>query len=489
MVDWIAAAAATILFVALFLSLGIIQNSLSVFKVLSATTGILFNHKVDDREKEKVFQENSLKLFQLLLLIIGASIISFVVPVGFVYLLDTFTYLNYENIVEITLSWPYLLTTLLLSVIAFVVFRRLRKQINEENLENSYSKNEEKLHYIAFSSWSVQKALSGLEDIIFSARIKHIKVDRPVFVTALPRAGTTLLLELCTNADDFVSHTYRDMPFIMVPMLWDKFSKNFQIEQGKVERAHGDGMMVSVDSAEAFEEIIWNYFWFERYHKHSISPWADESKPGFEEFMKQHVKKIISLRSRGQTSARYISKNNLNISRIPYIKNIFPDSIILVPFREPVQHALSLLRQHMNFLGIHSQDGFAKMYMEAIGHFEFGDNLKPVNFDRWLRDTDFIDTEALNFWLAYWLASYKNLLNSNSDNIALLNYEKLCQNPEQGLEFIANTLFINNTTSFIAQSSRILPPHKHSYNKAEIDPKLLEEAQTLFSQLETAAVF
>ena len=52
---------------------------------------------------------------------------------------------------------------------------------------------------------------------------------------------------------------YKDMPFILAPNLWSKLSfnkKNIDL----VERAHGDGIRVSVESPEAFEEVFWMTF-------------------------------------------------------------------------------------------------------------------------------------------------------------------------------------------------------------------------------------
>ena len=41
----------------------------------------------------------------------------------------------------------------------------------------------------------------------------------------------------------------------------------------------------------------------------------------------------------------YISKNNNNYKRIELINSAFPNSKIIIPFRNPIQHAYSLLNQ------------------------------------------------------------------------------------------------------------------------------------------------
>ena len=45
---------------------------------------------------------------------------------------------------------------------------------------------------------------------------------------------------------------------------------------------------------------------------------------------------------------RYISKNNQNIKRINSLINNYPDSKVIIPFREPLQHTFSLITQHKN---------------------------------------------------------------------------------------------------------------------------------------------
>ena len=85
------------------------------------------------------------------------------------------------------------------------------------------------------------------------------------------------------------------------------------------------------------------------------------------------------------------------MARIGFLLATWPDATIIVPVREPVQHAASLLRQHGRFLEIHARDRFARDYMRGIGHFDFGANLLPVDFDGWLSaavHTDPLTSEA-----------------------------------------------------------------------------------------------
>jgi len=59
------------------------------------------------------------------------------------------------------------------------------------------------------------------------------------------------------------------------------------------------------------------------------------------------MRKIILLRRPDDPGpARHLSKNNLNIARVQWLRRRFPRAAIVVPFCEPLRHAASLLEQH-----------------------------------------------------------------------------------------------------------------------------------------------
>lgn len=356
-----------------------------------------------------------------------------------------------------------------------------------ENFVNKHSVTEKTLHNLAFKSWTSLISLSNLESLIFRKKLAAIESKKPVFITALPRAGTTLLLELGVGTNEFVSHTYSDMPFLLTPILWNRFSKLFRHSDIARERVHGDGIIVNVDSPEAFEEIIWKGFWPSRYRQDRIIPWSEPSYPDFEKFLQAHLSKIIFLRGNGGSSqARYISKNNLNIARIGYLKRVFPDSIIVIPFRAPLQHALSLLRQHRNFLRIHKADPFARKYMEDTGHYDFGKNLRPIDFDNWLSGEQLLDPDTLIFWLHYWINTYRFLLTHARDQVEFFSYDLLCNDPETGLERFGTLLEIKNIASLMEHADRITAPKPYQLDVNGIASNLLNQAETLFFELQNS---
>ena len=356
--------------------------------------------------------------------------------------------------------------------------------------QNSYSRLDRVLHRMAFSTIELQKALADIEDRLYASRFSQLQVDRPVFITSLPRAGTTLLLEIVASLDAFASHTYRDMPFLLTPMLWDSISRPFHKPGAVVERAHGDGMTVGYDSPEAFEELLWRAFWPEKYLRDRIEPWhADDLDPygEFEQFMVHHVRKLMALRA-GSRPARYVSKNNANIARIPKIRRLFPDAVILVPFRNPVDHVGSMLRQHLGFLEIHANDEFARRYMEYTGHFDFGANFKPIDFGSWLDRHNPGPPDSADFWLRYWCAAFEHILSSSSEDVVLLSYDDCCTNPDAVLRELAGTIGLDSPEALVENAARFRPSTSYDLDELGLDGSVLSSALDIHGELLTRSI-
>ncbi len=350
--------------------------------------------------------------------------------------------------------------------------------------KSNYSKANKILHRFAFGSQRAQIILADMEDDLYKSRIKGVEIHEPVFITGLPRAGTTTLLDLYARSGGFAAHSYRQMPFVHTPLLWNTFAKRMAGNEAPQERSHGDGIMIDVDSNEALEEMLWLAFWKKRYRGSMIEVWPQQGLPDFDAFFKQHLKKIIALTSPG---ARYVSKNNMNISRLPYLRRLFPDAHLVVPFRHPLQQATSLLNQHLNFLERHREDKFARDYMAALGHFDFGENLKPVNFDGWLEGTVH-SPASINFWLNYWRHSYGYIMrNAPATGAQLLAYDRLCADPEPALERLSRATGISADRSLHHLHGDIRQPKDRQGQLANCDPQLLESCESLYRELLEAA--
>jgi hypothetical protein len=361
------------------------------------------------------------------------------------------------------------------------------------SFEGHYSWLDRLIHRFAFVTWPAQLALADFENRLFRHELASLDVRKPVFITGLPRAGTTLLLEVCTNLGEFATHTYRHMPFVLLPMLWRRVSAPFWRRAKPMERAHGDGMQVSVDSPESFEEVVWRPFWRDHYKQTRIVPWGREENSSFSGFFRDHIRKIIALEQHGRDEPwRYISKNNLNIARLTVVRLLFPDAIIVVPFRDPVQHAVSMLRQHQNFLALHGKDAFPRKYMADIGHYDFGANLKPIDFDHWLPEgwlpgDPGLSAGRLEFWLRYWTAAYENLLNlrGTDRNIRFVCFETLCQSPHKTLGELAEWLGVRDPDALIRQSDRIKGAPSREPSEV-VDRSIISGPTALYAELRDA---
>ncbi|MEF8817755.1 MAG: sulfotransferase [Salinibacter sp.] len=352
--------------------------------------------------------------------------------------------------------------------------------------EDRYGWLDRLLHRTAFRAGTAQHALSDVEEILYRDTLDAISVDDPVFITALPRSGTTILLRLLWNTGQFASHTYQDMPFLLCPLFWDRFSDQFDGGTDTTERAHGDGLEVSGESPEAFEEMIWKHFWPDAYRGDHIQPWsADDHDPAFDAFYESHMRKVIAVRQDAPPAdLRYLSKNNLNIARLGALPRPLENGTVLVPFRTPLQQAASMLRQHERFLRLHDDDDFVREYMEAIGHHEFGDGLRPVNFGGWVDEAP--EPTCLAFWVQYWSAAYQHVLTHADENTVLLSYDRLVDEPHTALSRLADLISVNPSV-LTGQADQVRPPRSHSVEAAALSSETRRRAAALHDTLKQRA--
>lgn len=218
---------------------------------------------------------------------------------------------------------------------------------------SQYSGLDRAVHNLAFGSSILQEILTDMEKNLFAEQWAGIQVERPIFIASLPRAGTTIILEALHRLPALATHTYRDMPFILTPVLWARVASKFRSQNcSGQERAHGDGLAIDQDSPEAFEEVLWLRFFEEKYSGKSISMWGKkDTNSQFKKYFREHMQKIVLLRHpQDLMGARYVSKNNANIARTQALMKMFPDASVVVPLRNPVEHAISLLRQQKTLL-------------------------------------------------------------------------------------------------------------------------------------------
>lgn len=334
----------------------------------------------------------------------------------------------------------------------------------------SYSRLDQMLHRIVLGSSFINEFLFDLENSSFGEKQKPLN-RRPVFISGLARAGTTILMRSLYASGQFASLTYDDMPFVMAPNLWQKMASKNKKVRIKSERAHGDGIEVDFDSPEALEEVFWRTFHAKEYiHNNSLRPheFSTETLLAFEIYQDLVCKKY--------GKERYLSKNNNHILRLKSLSKHCKNATILIPFRDPVEQSRSLFTQHTKFL---NSPPFTRTYMELLAHHEFGDTHRPFVFSK---DQSIIgDPKTLDYWIDRWSQYYQyvlEFLEQKPENVMLVSYERLCQEPRYWQEickFVDIPLTI--PLNFSTPPSSQLPP---------VSIERIEQAKKIYIHLEQA---
>lgn len=320
-------------------------------------------------------------------------------------------------------------------------------------------------------------ALGRLESRLLRERIDRVPIDRPIYVAGLARSGSTVLLELLASHPDTASHRYRDFPMVLSPCAWswfvDRAGRNAHEPR---ERAHHDRIAVTPESPEAFEEMIWMAF-FRNLHAPGAPAVFDAaaSHPDFEAFYRDHVRKLLLLRGAG----RYLAKGNYNVTRLAYLKKLFPDARFLVPVRDPVWHIASLMKQHVLFADAGARDRRVRHHLRRAGHFEFG-------LDRRATDTgDGRADEALRLWrdgeeaagwAMQWSAVYGHVAEALDDpglaaSVGLVRHEDLCADPATTMRAVLDHCGLDDEGQVERACATISPPDYYapSFTAAELE--------------------
>ncbi|MFN7291534.1 MAG: sulfotransferase [Pirellula sp.] len=227
----------------------------------------------------------------------------------------------------------------------------------------------------------VMNWLSSIENQWLPSEAIEKPIDRPIYITGLARAGSTVLLELISNAPKIGTHRYCDFPFVATPWLWNKYRRiiSSKPNQIPIERPHRDKIQITPNSPESMEEPLWQS-WFPFVHDmnsvHEIP--ISTSNPRFARFYREHINKVLLIRE----ADRYAAKNNYHLTRIEYLLQLFPDARFVIPVRHPVSHVDSLSRQHELFCRYAKDDSRIGPYLQAAGHYEFGPQRVPVHLQQ-----------------------------------------------------------------------------------------------------------
>jgi hypothetical protein len=219
--------------------------------------------------------------------------------------------------------------------------------------------------------------LGRLESRQLAEETARVPVRMPIFICGLARSGSTVLHEVICSHPGVATHRAKDFPMVFTPFWWRRATANLRPQPPR-ERAHQDRVMITTDSPEALEEMLWMAF-FPRCHDPSVSNILgakDRHRArAFESFYNLHIRKLLL----AEGATRYAAKANYHVARLAYLNRLFPDARFLIPVRAPATHIASLMRQHRLFSEGQRKERRALAYMRRSGHFEFGLDRRPIH--------------------------------------------------------------------------------------------------------------
>lgn len=308
-------------------------------------------------------------------------------------------------------------------------------------------------------SWWI--TLGNLETKLVAEAIADIQIDRPIYVAGLARSGSTILLETLARHPQVATHRYRDYPPVFTLYLWNRWLDRVprRAEQA-VERTHQDGIAVTSESPEAFEEVLWMVF-FPTLHDPAYSALLSRStrQPAFEAFYRDHIRKLLAVRAR----SRYVAKGNYNLTRLGYLHSLFPDARFVIPVRNPVWHLASLMKQQALFVQGQRGNPSALRHLQRVGHFEFGLDRRPINTGNAEAVGEVLDLwqhgEDVTGWARYWALIHTYLADLLEADDALrqachiVRYEELCETPSSTIAAVLAHCGLPADTAFLAAAA------------------------------------
>jgi hypothetical protein len=331
---------------------------------------------------------------------------------------------------------------------------------------------------------SLGPGLAALESRVLRAEIDAQPLERPVYICGLARAGSTLLLQFLAEAPGFASHCYADFPLLWTP-YWAHWLRTRTPQQDDVprERAHGDRIAVTRQSPEALEEPFWMHFFPGRH-----DPVVDQVLAAgtvnapFTKFYRDHIRKLLLARG----ARRYLSKGNYNLSRIAFLKHVFPDVRIVLTQRAPLAHVASLLRQDRAFSAWSAADPAVGRQLARSGHFEFGPHKRALAFG----DTAaaariqacFDAGRNVEGYARQWAAAYGWLARTLAADEGLaaachvVDYERLCAAPKTELAALYAFVGIEPAAAaglVAAQAARVAAPDYYAADLSAADQDLV----------------
>lgn len=285
---------------------------------------------------------------------------------------------------------------------------------------------------------AVWRSLSKLESLSIGTELDDLPIEKPVFVCGLARSGSTIITELINQHPAVTSHRYSDFPLIWLPFWWNRLRQHLPLpEQTPTERAHADRIMVTNDSPEAIEEVLWTHY-FPDAHIRTACHLLDEDhrNADFDAYYAEHIRKLMLVRQR----TRYLAKNNYNVTRLNYLLSLFPDARFVIPVRQPESQIASSCKQHKLFEQQAAGDPRVARQLRMSAHFEFGPQRCPILVSADKQNTYNPSLSDAAWYAHQWNDVYGLICQqlASNPNLAsaclILPYESLCADTSASLQ-------------------------------------------------------
>lgn len=460
MMYWLAAGVAGIL-----LGVGILLLKKVFFYLSESTLGLLdamLESELDDSQKQKGLIKNLGKVLSSLFLFV-LQIFATVVVSAFPLLL--YSGLDFQEFQSSHWGgWQFWVALSAGSIVPFVI-ASFKKQTGD------YSPISKLLHRLLLNNYNVSRMLFKME------KKSIVKEDLPankefVIVSGLARCGTTGITTKLYESGIFNSLSYSNLPFLLSPNLWKKFYKPDGAP--KKERAHGDKVMFGLDTVEALEEFFYKAFLKDCFIHEGTLTEHEITEDIYQEYLTYQQ---LVQSAQGDDANVYLAKNNNFLLRYNSLRKLNDKFYALVLFRDPLNHAYSLMKQHVRFTQQQQDDSFVLEYMNWLGHHEFGENQKVFQFGAEVPEIGYGKGD-INYWLEVWINYYSYLLNlPQHDNTLLIDYDDFLNSPEELLSAISKH------TGYDLQKVKTDSFENTNRYTGDFDSDLLAKAESIYSKL------
>ena len=459
----------TIAFSTILLSSFIILFRKAFFKLAEDTLSLL-NTLLDSEADDKIKQKKLIIKLSQELKSLGIFILAGIISVVIVFM-PIFLYMNItqQNFKQLDFSsFEFFLVLIISSIIPFIIFSLLK------NKKSDYTEWSVLLHRLILDNYNISKSLFSIESSFYRKKLRKPN-QKYLIISGLARSGTTALTTQLFQTGKFHSLNYSNMPFLLCPNLWKKIY-NPQKSNLK-ERKHGDKLMFGYDTVAAMEiddgeEYFFKVYLNDQYVKDNSLVEHEVDDITYAKYL--DYQNLI--KTKGKEDSVYLSKNNNLILRYRSLRNLNDSFLAVFLFRDPLNHAYSLLKQHVRFSDFQQEDPFITDYMNWLGHHEFGEKHKYFQFS-FSEINDNYDRNSINYWLTIWINYYTRILEIHDGSFLLIDYNDYLEHPKELINLIGQHLNKKFNLGFIEPFK-----NKNKY-EGKYDSILKNRAEEIYQEL------